>query len=283
MKKVILLFLIVVFVISGCCDYSCRTKKNEDYKAEALKTLNPSICAKIIDQNSFDQGKEYSKEDCYTRVAEAKQDIGICDNIQNEPSDYIKDYHKIVCYSAVAIAKRDASMCEKIDSTYMKDKCYEPIAIFTQNPDICAKIYEEVSKNECYTKVQQCKSDPRSTGCVKLGAKDCDDITIDIVKINNVPQVFFQGQGSRGFIEFDVNNTGFKKIDRLRVIVQGEKEVYTEDIIEADGLPAGINMRRRIAYDYDKYGKVKQMTWIPLLYKTGNFINCSEGKATYIP
>ena len=81
---------------------------------------------------------------CYTRVAEERGDVMICDNIQDEElkkicqnkfpqiekcEQEIDEYSKGLCFAGLSAIRKDESICGKyINNQTSRDKCYQSVA-----------------------------------------------------------------------------------------------------------------------------------------------------------
>lgn len=142
-KKINLSFLLLFFVffLSGCGIFdSLDADMNK-----AIKKKDPKLCLKMTEDVS-------RKERCLSAVAEAKEDVSVCDMIEAEKE---KDF----CVSKVAIVKGDAGICESITNDSKKGICYNTIAKSSSNENLCEKIPSERTQGDCYKDIAIEKND----------------------------------------------------------------------------------------------------------------------------
>ena len=110
--------------------------------------------------------------------------------------------------------------------------------------------------------------------------KECQNARIQLLQLNNVPQITFGGSASEGFIEFTLDNVGMKKVERVRISVLSEKDTYVIDLSE--GIEAATQIKRRVPYDYNRYGTAQQVAWTPMVYRNNELITCASGATKYM-
>ena len=94
-KFLLIVVILAVIVGGGIFGYYLLSKQKVNTTKMTVSEVNLSVCDKIQDQ--------YTKEYCYLKGAEAKQDFSICDNIQTQS---MKGY----CYLDVAEKFKLASL-----------------------------------------------------------------------------------------------------------------------------------------------------------------------------
>jgi len=110
---------------------------------------------------------------------------------------------------------------------------------------------------------------------------ECQAVSMDLLKSNDKPQPpTFGGSGSEGFIEFGLENIGQKRVEKIRISVLAERGTYVTDL--SDGIEVASQIKRRVPYDYNKYGNVDSISWTPMIYKKGNeLVTCNQRGAKY--
>lgn len=98
----------------------------------AGKYKNASICEEV----ARDQ-----RTNCYTVVAEVKEDSGVCEEAGSEADR---------CYEQYATNNRDGSVCNKITNVSNKDNCYNNLANQLEDAELCDEIKSIGTKDSCY-------------------------------------------------------------------------------------------------------------------------------------
>ena len=83
------------------------------------------------------------------------------------------------------------------------------------------------------------------------GTEKCADVNLKIEEINEIPQVFYGGTGSDGFIKFTISNIGSYDIDQLIVWVIGEKDTNIVELKQSS-IKIGYPLIKEIKHDFDK-------------------------------
>jgi len=114
------------------------------YHRIAVAKLNESICNNIASAHILAR--------CYGEIARIKKDVEIC----NRGANFVNmDY----CYEIVAVATRNVSLCEEIRDREWKEFCWGELASLLKNETICYKIASSTSKDICFMKVAMVKKD----------------------------------------------------------------------------------------------------------------------------
>lgn len=103
----------------------------------------------------------------------------------------------------------------------------------------------------------------------------CADVNLKIEEINEIPQVFYGGTGSDGFIKFTISNTGSYDIDQLIVWVIGEKNTNTIEL-EKSSIKVGYPLVKEIKHDFSKYGEIKKLKFIPKIKVDNLVVTCAK-------
>ena len=136
---------------------------NSCYIRFAETSRDDSICKGLSGRHST--SGILAIDQCFWRVAAAKQEIGMCDMISD------KKYAKNMCIQAVGISKRDIDLCD----TYFSDSkligyrigCYSGVAAEKGDLGTCEEIkkIQEEDKKECH----------RDAAVRKLNGSGCEN------------------------------------------------------------------------------------------------------------
>jgi len=105
--------------------------------------------------------------------------------------------------------------------------------------------------------------------------ENCVKVSIAIEKINNIPQVFYGGTEKNGFVKFTIENDGEKDIEGIIIWIIGEKNTSTIDIGQSS-IKVGYPLIKRASYDFNKYGKIKKIKFIPKINVLGAIMVCAR-------
>jgi flagellin-like protein len=107
------------------------------------------------------------------------------------------------------------------------------------------------------------------------GMEKCANINLKVEKINNIPQVFYGGTGPDGFIKFTISNTGSHYIDQLIIWVIGEKDTNIVELKQSS-IRVGYPLIKEIKHDFDRYGNVKKLKFIPKIKVDDLTVTCAK-------
>jgi len=143
----LVLGLIVLLVAGGLISFFSSAKyvdfqKDRDYDLR-YRVTDESECA--------DASKSYYENGCYKRIASAKEDCLICENVESDTS-------KSGCYNGCAIATENIKFCENTNNF---DNCYSQIMHRIGNVSYC---YERRDNDEydwetCFIEVAKSNGD----------------------------------------------------------------------------------------------------------------------------
>lgn len=175
------------FIAEGKHDISLCEKVSEEerdfcygaYLELSKEDISEDICEKI--------DSTFLKDDCFTKIAEEKQDAYACERISKENVDTknycfavagvdskfcekIQESTKNSCFLWIARKKKDSSICMKVDSLYL-NTCYNSVAVAAMDPLICESLNPD-PRNGCYFNVATAKQD--SAVCDKISAVQGD-------------------------------------------------------------------------------------------------------------
>ncbi len=106
--------------------------KDGCYRVVGPKMRNSQVCEKIKDG----QMRNY----CYHDTACTSRNESLCDSFVPTWDEKDTSRWKNDCLAKVAVAKRDIKMCENIPSDYVKYKCYNDVAVASRNSVLCSKL-----------------------------------------------------------------------------------------------------------------------------------------------
>jgi hypothetical protein len=114
----------------------------------AIQEKNPELCAKVKDRGSVALKK------CYLGVAKAKNDISICEKLEEFSAGTMSfNFDKVDCYDIFSKAPgADVNICAKMSSDEYKEWCYRN---FVKNGNIsgeypCESVISIDEKSLCY-------------------------------------------------------------------------------------------------------------------------------------
>ncbi|MBR9691501.1 hypothetical protein GOV06_01830 [Candidatus Woesearchaeota archaeon] len=111
---------------------------------------------------------------------------------------------------------------------------------------------------------------------VEAASKCAVNIGIDVIELNNIPEVCYAGSGEEGYIHFIIENGPNIDVKALHIRVIGKKGVYNAEIIET--IPMGYSLLKDLPYNFDKFGEIRQIKISPkvILYEGEEPILCPE-------
>jgi flagellar basal body-associated protein FliL len=118
----------------------CKKIESNDYKnwCLAVATGNVSNCDNM----------RYKKSSCYIDVAKAKDDPLVCEAFEG----FSKESFKNSCYTEMAHFREDINLCDNINENYI-EACYQE-AKNEEEEMLCASISREYSKELCVQEVE---------------------------------------------------------------------------------------------------------------------------------
>ncbi len=103
----------------------------------------------------------------------------------------------------------------------------------------------------------------------------CANVNLKVEEVEGVPQAFYGGTDSGGFIKFTVSNIGSYDIDQLIVWVIGEKDTNIVELKQSS-IRVGYPLIKEIEHDFDRYGEVKKLKFIPKIKIGDSVITCAK-------
>jgi len=174
----------------------------------AIAHRNIEYCDKCL--LCSEEGKDY----CYSRVAEKKNDISICNLISTTAE--IND-----CYERIAITNKDQKICELIDiskTSYYRDWCYRKIAISSIDQKICEKIQDSDQSNGCKKDVIK-ETNESNEKKINLNISDCDNINQEQYRELCYKKVAIIKKDSSICLMIDANSSYSTVRDRCSLLV----------------------------------------------------------------
>lgn len=103
------------------------------------------------------------------------------------------------------------------------------------------------------------------------------DTEMQIVKLNQNPQICQSGSGINGIIHFILENGPNTEINRIHFRVIGEKGVFTQEL-DKSSIDVGSSIIKDIPYNYEQFGNILQIKLTPMLilYPEEPLLLCSE-------
>mgnify|MGYP001561010935 CR=1 FL=1 len=132
---------IVRALLDGGDPFYSNQKKGK-IAQKAIEQKNSLLCNKLPEHVFMAPDP---RDECYRAVAEALEDISICDEGFKDPRGFLRDH----CYISIAGKTGDASICVKIKDPAEVDYCYLKITKVTHNKDYCNMIQQANPKTRC--------------------------------------------------------------------------------------------------------------------------------------
>jgi len=89
------------------------------------------------------------------------------------------------------------------------------------------------------------------------------------------PQICFGGSSSAGYLVFTLENQGRKDIKEIGIVIGGESSIYQNASLNGTLIIAGGAMYRNMSYDFDSFGDIKYVRFIPKIDIAGVITPCS--------
>ncbi len=109
--------------------------------------------------------------------------------------------------------------------------------------------------------VQDRTADVEKTTKIETGC--ALDVQLKVSEIEGTPQLCYGGSGAAGQINFTIDNQGKKDIKELGIVVGGASGIYQLANMNISTIIAGGAMFRNVTYDYNTYGSIKYVRFIP--------------------
>src|SRR3989338_11188938 len=91
------------------------------------------------------------------------------------------------------------------------------------------------------------------------------DVQLKVSEIIGTPQLCYGGSSTDGFVEFTLDNQGRKDVKEIGIVIGGQLGIYQNSSLNGSLIIAGGALYRNLSYDYDAYGDIKYVRFIPKL------------------
>ena len=108
-----------------------------------------------------------------------------------------------------------------------------------------------------------------------LSTEKCANVNLKVENVNDIPQIFYGGTGSEGFVKFTIANIGSYDVDQLIVWVIGEKDTNIIEV-EQSSIKVGYPLIKEIQHDFNKYGSVKKLKFVPKIKIDELYVTCAK-------
>jgi len=103
----------------------------------------------------------------------------------------------------------------------------------------------------------------------------CAAASLKVDAISDVPQIFYGGEGTNGFVEFTIENNGNEDISGLIVWIVGEIGTKVENLGKVE-IKVGYPFKKKLSYNFNKYGNIRKVRFIPQLIIDEELFPCSD-------
>lgn len=84
---------------------------------------------------------------------------------------------------------------------------------------------------------------------------------LNLVSLNNMPQICYAGSGETGYLEFYLENGVNIDVSGILLRIIGEKDLYQTDL--KDRIERGYTLKKTIPYNFNLFGKIQQVKIVP--------------------
>jgi hypothetical protein len=148
-----------------CYEHEDRDDRYTCISIVAEDNNNLSLCDEISDQEE--------REGCVKDIARKKRDETLCEGLEEIMRD--------LCYSQVAEAKNDVNICDKTKDGYFRSECYKNVGAKTGEMDLCLSMnVEESYRQACLMEVS--KRGDSSDACKRLEGDDLYNCALNVAK-----------------------------------------------------------------------------------------------------
>ncbi len=120
--------------------------------------------------------------------------------------------------------------------------------------------------------VQERTSDVEKTTKIETGC--ALDVQLKVSEIDGTPQLCYGGSGAAGQINFTLDNQGKKDVKDIGIVVGGASGIYQLANLNISTIIAGGALFRNVSYDYNTYGSIKYVRFIPKIDISGVTTSC---------
>jgi len=108
-----------------------------------------------------------------------------------------------------------------------------------------------------------------------ISTEKCAKVNLKVETINDIPQIFYGGTGSEGFVKFTIANSGSYDVDQIIVWVTGENDTNIIELKQSS-IKIGYPLIKEIQHDFNKYGSVKKLKFIPKIKIDDLDVTCAK-------
>ena len=101
------------------------------------------------------------------------------------------------------------------------------------------------------------------------------DVQLKVSEISGVPQLCYGGSSTEGYVEFTLDNQGRKDVEEIGIVIGGAKSIYQNSTLNNSLIIAGGAHYRNLSFNFDTYGDVKYVRFIPKIKISGVTTSCS--------
>ncbi|MAG16138.1 hypothetical protein CMO88_03690 [Candidatus Woesearchaeota archaeon] len=101
------------------------------------------------------------------------------------------------------------------------------------------------------------------------------DVQLKVSEIGGTPQLCYGGSSTEGYFEFTLDNQGRKDVKEIGIIIHGQKAIYQNSTLNNSLIIAGGAHYRNLSFNFDTYGDVKYVRFIPKIDISGVTTPCS--------
>ena len=101
------------------------------------------------------------------------------------------------------------------------------------------------------------------------------DVQLKVSEIGGTPQICYGGSSTNGYLEFTLDNQGRKDIKEIAIVIGGQAAIYQNSSLNGTLIIAGGALYRNMTYDYDTFGAIKYVRFIPKVDVAGITTPCS--------
>ena len=102
------------------------------------------------------------------------------------------------------------------------------------------------------------------------------DVGFEVSERKGTPQLCYGGSGATGYVEFTLENTGKKDIEKVAVVIEGSIGIYQNNSLSGTAMIAGVgDTKQNISYSYAQYGSIEYIRFTPIIDIAGVGTPCS--------
>ncbi len=108
------------------------------------------------------------------------------------------------------------------------------------------------------------------------------DIKMEILKIDDKPQICYGGSGDEEYIEFTIQNTGRLDIEAISVTTKGKKMGKIYGMFDETSIVAGNSLLQNIKYSYTDQGDISFVEIMPAVKSGNKIVSCFDASLDII-